>query len=146
MASPEEQAKGWGCLIVCAFIVLCGFLSGKQHNSSSSYSSGSSTSTSNTWAGRHYQEQLKKQQQEEYNRKQLEQTIQRMQSQLVYSGHSGSPRSNYQQLWDECEDLEAALNDAGIDHEDLSYPMDFHDLEDLRDEYQSLLEGNDVDY
>ena len=84
--------------------------------------------------------------QQEYQQKQMQQYQQRMQSQPIYSGHSGSPRSNYQQLWDECEDLEAALNDAGIDHEDLSYPMDYHDLEDLRDEYQSLLEDNDVDY
>ena len=59
---------------------------------------------------------------------------------------SGSSRNNYAELWDECEDLESALNDAGIDHDDLSYPMDYHDLEELRDEYQSLLEENDIDY
>ena len=59
---------------------------------------------------------------------------------------SSSSRSNYAELWDECEDLESALNDADIDHEDLSYPMDYHDLEDLRDEYQSLLEENNIDY
>lgn len=62
----------------------------------------------------------------------------------VYS--SNSSRSNYAELWDECEDLESALDDAGIDHDDLSYPMDYHDLEDLRDEYQSLLEENGIDY
>ncbi len=60
--------------------------------------------------------------------------------------YSRSSRSNYAELWDECEDLESALSDAGIDHEELSYPMDYHDLEDLRDEYQSLLEENNVDY
>jgi hypothetical protein len=59
---------------------------------------------------------------------------------------SSSSRSNYAELWDECEDLESALNDADIDHEDLSYPMDYHNLEDLRDEYQSLLEENNIDY
>ena len=59
---------------------------------------------------------------------------------------SSSSRSNYAELWNECEDLESALNDADIDHEDLSYPMDYHDLEDLRDEYQSLLEENNIDY
>lgn len=76
MASPKEQAKGWGCLIVCCIIVFCAFLSEYQHNSSNSYGSGSSTSTSNTWAGRHYQEHLKKQQQDEYNRRQFEQFMQ----------------------------------------------------------------------
>lgn len=60
--------------------------------------------------------------------------------------YSRSSRSNYSELWDECEDLESALNDAGIDHDELSYPMGYHDLEDLRDEYQSLLEENNVDY
>ena len=64
--------------------------------------------------------------------------------QPVYSGTSS--RSNYAELWDECEDLESALNDADIDHEALSYPMDYHDLEDLRDEYLSLLEENNIDY
>lgn len=67
------------------------------------------------------------------------------QSAPVYSSGSSS-RSNYARLWGECEDLEAALNDAGIDHEDLCYPMDYHDLENLRDEYQSLLEENNIDY
>ena len=64
--------------------------------------------------------------------------------QPVYSGTSS--RSNYAELWDECEDLESVLNDADIDHKGLSYPMDYHDLEDLRDEYLSLLEENNIDY
>lgn len=86
-----------------------------------------------------YKEEQQKQMQENTIRFQSIPTVQ-----PVYSGSSS--RSNYAELWDECEDLEAALNDAGIDHEDLSYPMDYHDLEDLRDDYQSLLEENDIDY
>ena len=35
-------------------------------------------------------------------------------------------------LWDKAEELESILEDNNIDHESLSYPMDYHDLEDLR--------------
>jgi hypothetical protein len=49
-------------------------------------------------------------------------------------------------LWDEAEELESILEDNNIDHESLSYPIDYHDLEDLRDEYESLLEENNIDY
>ena len=59
---------------------------------------------------------------------------------------SNSSRSNYSVLWDECEDLESILSDANIDHDEMNYPMDYNELEDLRDEYQSLLEENNVDY
>ena len=88
--------------------------------------------------------------------KEIQQNAQRYQSVPVYtqpsyssegSGtHRGTPRENYRILWEECEDLEAILDDHNIDHESLSYPMDYHDLEDLRDEYQSLLEDNGIDY
>lgn len=44
------------------------------------------------------------------------------------------------------EELESILEDNNIDHESLSYPIDYHDLEDLRDEYESLLEKNNIDY
>lgn len=57
-----------------------------------------------------------------------------------------SPRSHYEELWNECEELESLLNDAGIDHDEMDYPMEYNELEDLRDEYQSLLEDNDIDY
>jgi hypothetical protein len=84
----------------------------------------------------------------EEQQKKLQENAIRYQSlpaaQPVYSNRSS--RNNYAELWDECEDLEAALNDAGIDHDDLSYPMEYHELKDLRDEYQSLLEDNDIDY
>lgn len=49
-------------------------------------------------------------------------------------------------LWDKAEELESILEDNNIDHESLSYPMDYHDLEDSRDEYKSLLEENNIDY
>lgn len=49
-------------------------------------------------------------------------------------------------LWDKAEELESILEDNNIDHESLSYPMDYHDLEDLRDEYKSLLEESNIDY
>ncbi len=49
-------------------------------------------------------------------------------------------------LWDEAEELESILEDSNIDYESLSYPIDYHDLEDLRDEYESLLEENNIDY
>ena len=60
--------------------------------------------------------------------------------------HVGSPRSNYEELWDECEYYSELLEDNDIDHDDLSYPMDYHDLEDLKDEYESLLDENEIDY
>jgi hypothetical protein len=84
----------------------------------------------------------------EEQQKKLQENAIRYQSlpaaQPVYSNRSS--RNNYAELWDECEDLETALNDAGIDHDDLSYSMEYHELKDLRDEYQSLLEDNDIDY
>lgn len=160
MATPEEQAKGWSCLIVCLIIMAIPIVKGlsergtkKQPTSTEinwkDYNPGRSHSGRNTSARQHLEQMYRERQQkmqQEYQQKQMQQIQQRIQSQLIYSGHSGSPMSNYQQLWDECEDLEAALNDAGIDHVDLSYPMDYHDLEDLRDEYLSLLEENDIDY
>ena len=63
----------------------------------------------------------------------------------AYSSGGGT-HSNYASLWSECEELEDILNENNIDHEALSYPMNYHELEDLRDEYQSLLEENDIDY
>ncbi len=57
-----------------------------------------------------------------------------------------SSRSNYRDLWNECETYSAVLEENGIDHEGMSYPMDYHELEDLRDEYINLLEDNDIDY
>ena len=104
---------------------------------------------------RRERERLEKQRQE-LQLKEMQQNAQRYQSMPVYtqpsyssggSGtHRGTPRENYRILWEECEDLEAILDDHNIVHERRSYPMDYHDLEDLRDEYQSLLEDNDIDY
>ena len=139
------------CLVVSIILGTTGALKNCS-NSSSSSSSTSGSTYGRPWKkkAQEYEKQRLERERQEYQRQQMLQNAQRYQNiqpmQPTYSGHSGSPRSNYQQLWDECEDLEAALNDAGIDHESLSYPMDYHDLEDLRDEYQSLLEDNDVDY
>lgn len=49
-------------------------------------------------------------------------------------------------LWDKAEELESILEDNKIDHESLSTPINYHDIEDLRDEYVSLLEENNIDY
>ena len=60
---------------------------------------------------------------------------------------SGSPRSNYQELWDECEYLQDLLEENDIDPDySLSYPMDYDELEDLKSELESQLEDNDIDY
>lgn len=58
----------------------------------------------------------------------------------------GTPRDNYQDLWNECEALISALDDAGIDHEGLSYPMDYYELRNLKDELESTAEENDVEW
>lgn len=60
---------------------------------------------------------------------------------------SGSPRSNYQELWDECEYLQDLLEENDIDPDYyLSYPMDYYELEDLKSDLESQLEDNDIDY
>ena len=64
----------------------------------------------------------------------------------AHGGHTGTPRDNYRDLWNECEDIISALDDAGVDHEDLSYPMDYYDLRDLRDELESTAEEYDVNW
>ena len=88
------------------------------------------------------EEQQKRLQQEEW----LQQNIFKFKYPRVPVSSSRSSRSNYAELWDECEELAAALDDAGIEHDDLSYPMNYHELEDLRDDYQSLLDENNIDY
>lgn len=35
-------------------------------------------------------------------------------------------------LWDKAEELESILEDNNIDHESLSTPINYHDIEDLR--------------
>ncbi len=52
----------------------------------------------------------------------------------------GNGNNHYAELWSECEDLEALLEDYDIDHECMTYPMDYYDLQDLIDEYQYLLD------
>lgn len=64
----------------------------------------------------------------------------------VYRTHIGTPRDNYRELWEECEDIIDALDEAGINHEELSYPMDYYELRDLRDELKYTAEENDVEW
>lgn len=54
-------------------------------------------------------------------------------------------QEKYEKLWEECIDLESALNDAGIDHDAIYDLIDYEDLKKLRDTYQSLLEENNSD-
>lgn len=58
----------------------------------------------------------------------------------------GSGNNHYAELWSECEDMEVLLEEYDIDHESLDYPKDYYELRDLRDEYQSLLDENEIDY
>ena len=61
--------------------------------------------------------------------------------------NSGSSRSNYQELWDECEYLQGLLEENDIDPDNtLDYPMDYYELEDLKSDLESQLEDNDIDY
>lgn len=64
----------------------------------------------------------------------------------VYRTHTGTPRENYRELWEECETIIDALDEAGVDHDYLSYPMDFYDLRNLRDELEYTAEENDVEW
>ncbi len=54
--------------------------------------------------------------------------------------------NRYSSLLSECEELSAKLEDADIDHEEPSSYMNYHELQNLRDEYESLLEENNIDY
>lgn len=60
--------------------------------------------------------------------------------------NTGGGNNLYAELWDECEYLEGLLEDYDIEHESLTYPMDYYELRDLRDEYVDLLEENEIDY
>lgn len=65
----------------------------------------------------------------------------------VPRSNSSSSRSNYQDLWDECEYLQGLLEENDIDPDNsLSYPMDYYELEDLKSDLESQLEDNDIDY
>ncbi len=58
----------------------------------------------------------------------------------------GTPRNNYAELWSECEELSTVLEENDIEHDELSYPMDYHELKDLKSGYEDLLEDNEIDY
>lgn len=143
------------CLYFSPLVIGLLMIATGNGNDSSSDSGYHSSRPYNRYQNEQRRERLEKQRQE-LQLKEMQQNAQRYQSMPVYtqpsyssggSGtHRGTPRENYRRLWEECEYLEAILDDHNIDHESLSYPMDYHDLEDLRDEYQSLLEDNDVDY
>ena len=64
----------------------------------------------------------------------------------IYRTHAGTPRDNYRELWEECEVIIDALDEAGVDHDYLSYPMDYYELRDLRDELEYTAEENDVEW
>lgn len=64
----------------------------------------------------------------------------------THTHRSSSPRPHYEELWNDAEYYESLLDEADIEHESLDYPIDYHDLEDLKDEYINLLEENDIDY
>lgn len=155
MSNSNNEGFG-GCLflIICGIVAIIlsatGALKDCSHSTENYNTSGNTYSRPWKKKAQEYERQKREQERQDRIRKEsIERAAKNsyyQQSLPVQSGRSGSPRSNYQELWDESEDLEAALNDAGIDHEDLSYPMDYHDLEDLRDEYQSLLDENNIDY
>lgn len=121
-----------------------------------------SRSPSNSWSSRpynRYQNQKKREQEEAQRRIQLQQQQQTMEQlrrmselqerniqYVPVTSQSGTQRSNYAELWDECEYYSELLEENDIEHDDLSYPMDYHDLEDLRDNYESLLDENEIDY
>lgn len=66
--------------------------------------------------------------------------------QLFYQRPTRS-RSNYQELWDECEYYQDLLYENDITpYDELDYPMDYHELEDLRDELESQLQEENIDY
>lgn len=78
----------------------------------------------------------------------MEQQKQQQQREQQYQQRqrSGSPRSHYQELWEDAEYYASLLEENDIDHESLEYPIEYHDLEDLRDEYVYLLDENNIDY
>lgn len=55
-------------------------------------------------------------------------------------------QNSFSSLLSECEELSDILEEADIDHEEPSSSMDYHELQNLRDEYESLLEDNNIDY
>lgn len=98
----------------------------------------------------HYQKQQQRELQLQQIKYQQQRTISTQQMNIPtqynnsYSGTSS--RNNYSDLWDECETIIAALDDADVDHDDLYYPMDYYDLRDFRDELEALAEEYDVDW
>lgn len=139
----SKRNEGWGCLFsiifVCVFFVV---IIPKGNDSDTT-----GTNKNNYWYKKRIEYEQKKQGQKWSEGQKIKHIIVESQDiTLQPAKSSGSPRNNYSELWDECEDLESALSDAGIDHEDLCYPIDYHNLEDLRDEYLSLLEENGIDY
>lgn len=68
-------------------------------------------------------------------------------TQQLYYQRTTQSRSNYQELWDECEYYQDLLYENDISpYNELDYPMDYHELEDLRDELESQLQEEDIDY
>ena len=132
---------------ILGIVLLVAFLSALTNPSSSStdtssYHDGKSHSGRNTWARINTPPPTPPQQESTVNYPSNTPSP-------VYSAPShyyGSGNNHYAELWSECEDLETLLEDNDIEHESLDYPMDYYDLKDLRDEYQSLLDENEIDY
>ncbi len=66
--------------------------------------------------------------------------------QRTYISDNSKSRNDNSSLFSECEELSEILSEADIDHEEPSSSMDYHYLQDLLDEYKSLLDDNDIDY
>ena len=149
-----------GCLFflaLCLIIFPLVFLTNKNKKDSSSFGSSFNTVQSsdrgysgrNTWARRNLDkriEERKKKEIEEHNRKQHENTMSSMKNMPIYPSSSSKKENKYSELWDECDNLSSILSDHDIDHDEPSYPMDYDDLKNLRDDLQNLLEENDIDY
>ena len=149
-----------GCLfllVLCLIIFSLVFLSNKNKKDSNTFgstintehSSGRGYSGRNTWARRQLDKQIeerKKEEFEEYRQNQQVKTLNSIKSIPVNTSSKMGKSNKYSELWNECENLSSILSDHDIDHEGPSYPMDYDDLKDLRDELQNILEENDIDY
>ncbi len=133
-----------GIVMFVAFMSALTNPSSSSSNSSHSYYDGRSHTGRSTWARENTPPPVQLQQ--ESNNVPNYSTPAPAPVYTTTSSSYGSGNSHYAELWSECEDMEALLEDNDIDHECMSYPMDYYELRDLRDEYQNLLDEYEIDY
>ena len=133
------------CLLI-SFVVSLSSCDGSSSSTNNTYGyhQGMGKAGRRTWASEHMTPPAQRQEQT-YNYTPT-QTTSPTQVYTPPTENIGGGNILYAELWDECEYLEGLLEDYDIEHESMTYPMDYYELRDLRDEYVDLLEEYEIDY